>query len=167
MTQPKVQVEQSQLDKSIEILTLAAMGAYLVFIFISYAKLPDQIPTHFGPTGEPDGWSSKFSLFMLPFIALAINILLTVMNKHPHTFNYPVKITPENAAFHYEKGRSLLTRIKATIVFMFFYISWRTVAIVEGRASGLGQWFILIILLATFIPIILYFVDIVKERKKP
>ena len=34
-------------------------------------RLPEQIPTHWGPTGEADGWSSKgFAVIGLPAIVL-------------------------------------------------------------------------------------------------
>lgn len=37
-------------------------------------QLPDQIATHFGMNGEPDGWSSKaFTVFGMPLILLALH----------------------------------------------------------------------------------------------
>ena len=37
-------------------------------------RLPEQIPTHWGPTGEVDGWSSKgFAVIGLPAIVLALH----------------------------------------------------------------------------------------------
>ena len=165
MTQPKIEIQLTPSDKTLEVLTMAAMGAYLVYIIFSYTKLPAQIPFHFGPSGEPDAWSSKATIFMLPAIALFIYILLTVINKYPHTFNYLAKITPENAAFHYQKACSLIVRLKAAIVFSFMYISWRTIAITEGRATGLGQWFIVVMLGLIFLPIVLYFVETSKQKE--
>ena len=36
--------------------------------------LPDRIPTHWGPSGQPDGWSSKgIAVFGLPLFLLAIH----------------------------------------------------------------------------------------------
>ena len=37
-------------------------------------RLPEQIPTHFGPNGTADGWSSKtFAVYFMPFIILAMH----------------------------------------------------------------------------------------------
>ena len=37
-------------------------------------QLPDQIATHFGPNGQPDGWSPKeFAVVGLPLILLAVH----------------------------------------------------------------------------------------------
>ena len=42
-------------------------------------SLPDMVPSHWGPTGEVDGYSSKtFFVFGLPFIMLGMNLLCTV-----------------------------------------------------------------------------------------
>lgn len=165
MTRPKIEVEKSQLDKSLDVITMAAMGAYLVYIFVSYANLPAQIPSHFGPTGAPDAWSSKNTIFILPAVGLFTYALLKVISRYPHTFNFPVKITPENAASQYQKAISLLTRLNAAIVFTFIYISWRTIAIAKGTASGLGNWFLAIMLLLVFLPIIFYFIETTKGKK--
>jgi uncharacterized membrane protein len=38
------------------VLTLAAVAAHLAYY---YPQLPDTIASHFGPSGQPDDWSSK------------------------------------------------------------------------------------------------------------
>lgn len=39
-------------------------------------RLPEQIPTHFGISGEADGWSSKpFAVFALPLFMLAMHLI--------------------------------------------------------------------------------------------
>ena len=41
---------------------------------IFWDELPEQIATHWGPSGEPDGWSSKaVAVFALPLFMLAIH----------------------------------------------------------------------------------------------
>ena len=53
------------------ILTLLPM----VIGFILWNKLPDQVATHFGSNGEPDGWSSKaFAVVGLPFLLTAVHL---------------------------------------------------------------------------------------------
>ena len=53
------------------ILTLLPM----VIGFILWDKLPEQIATHFGSNGEPDGWSSKaFAVVGLPALLTAIHL---------------------------------------------------------------------------------------------
>ena len=41
-----------------------------------WERLPEQVPTHWGPGGEPDGWSSKaVAVFALPLFLVAIHWL--------------------------------------------------------------------------------------------
>ena len=48
---------------------------------ILWDKLPDQIATHFGPSGEADGWSSKaFAVFGTPLMMLGVHILCAVFS---------------------------------------------------------------------------------------
>ena len=54
-------------------------------------RLPEQIPTHWGPTGEVDGWSSKaFAVIGLPVIVLVLHWIcvfatyLDPKNKNQH-----------------------------------------------------------------------------------
>jgi uncharacterized membrane protein len=43
-----------------------------------YDALPDPMPTHFGPSGKPDGWSAKSfgSVMILPIMTLVMGILM-------------------------------------------------------------------------------------------
>ena len=53
------------------ILTLLPM----VIGFILWNKLPDQVATHFGSNGEPDGWSSKaVAVVGLPALLTAVHL---------------------------------------------------------------------------------------------
>lgn len=53
------------------------IAAAALFSAVVYSRLPEQVATHFGPTGEPDGWSSRsFAAFGLPLLMLFIMSLL-------------------------------------------------------------------------------------------
>ena len=55
------------------------MGSVVILLpilagLLLWNRLPEQIPTHWGPTGEADGWSSKgFAVIGLPAIVLALH----------------------------------------------------------------------------------------------
>lgn len=55
-------------------------------------KFPEQITTHFGLTGKPDGWSSvPFAVFFTPLILLAVHwlcILFTALDKGNQNRNH-------------------------------------------------------------------------------
>ena len=57
----------------------------IVFGLIFWNQLPERIATHWGPNGEPDGWSSReFAVFALPLFVFAIHWLcVLVTSKDP------------------------------------------------------------------------------------
>ncbi len=59
--------------KTLIITTIVMLLPMLVGLIL-WNKLPDQVPTHFGPNGEPDDYSSKaFAVFGLPAIIMALH----------------------------------------------------------------------------------------------
>ncbi len=47
---------------------------------ILWNRLPESIATHFGPDGQPDGWSGKaFAVFFLPLFILAAHLLAVLI----------------------------------------------------------------------------------------
>ncbi|MDD4409404.1 MAG: SdpI family protein [Candidatus Pacebacteria bacterium] len=50
-------------------------------VFYFYLDLPEQIVMHWGATGQPDGFSSKNSILVLPFISLIFYIILAYVPK--------------------------------------------------------------------------------------
>ena len=75
---------------------------------------------------------------------------LTILNRYPHIFNYPVEITEQNAVRQYEIARSLLCALKAEIVWIFTYIEWRTIQVASDQAVGLSPLFLPILLVLIF-----------------
>ncbi len=85
-------------------LILAALAASVLY----YPHLPEQMPTHWGLSGEPNGWSSRlWGAWMLPFL---MAIIWVIMRAVPHLD--PKHANYANFAGVYE------TLIVATLVFM-------------------------------------------------
>lgn len=60
--------------KMLLVITSAIILLQTVVGVALWAQLPDQIATHFGMNGEPDGWSSKaFTVFGVPLLLLALH----------------------------------------------------------------------------------------------
>ena len=58
-----------------------------------YLAAPEVVPTHFGPSGEPNGWGSKSSV-LIPCLATAIgSIFIMICAYFPHKINIPVEIS--------------------------------------------------------------------------
>jgi uncharacterized membrane protein len=66
------------------------VGAMALFSLAVYPLLPEQIPVHWGLSGDVDGWTAKWpGAFMAPALALGIWLLLQVLPKvDPRRRNY-------------------------------------------------------------------------------
>ncbi|HBQ27089.1 MAG TPA: hypothetical protein DD791_11900 [Syntrophomonas sp.] len=150
-------------EKGLEVLSVLGVLFVFLLVYQSWGILPDRIPTHFGFTGAPDAWGNKGNLFFLPLIALAMYLLLTIVSRFPHTFNYPVKITEENAATQYIMARYLIAVLKVETIWLFVYIQWVTIEVALGKAMGLSNLFLPIFLVVMLGTLVVYFY---KAREK-
>jgi len=143
-------------------ITLECVGLFLILAIwiipvLLYKNLPDTIPTHFGINGEADDWGSKTTIFILPVLCLLLYIGLSILNKFPHIFNYPVKVTEENAMRLYFKATLILRFAKLAIILLFLVIEWQICSVNEK--AGLPIWFMPVTLaIPVLLPIILAFV---------
>ena len=65
-----------KINKKTLILTSIITLIPIIIGIILWSRLPEQIPTHFGMDGTPNGWSSKgFTVFGLPLFLLGVHLL--------------------------------------------------------------------------------------------
>ena len=147
---------------------MEALSALFIILLVVYPiyyfnELPDVIPVHFNFAGNPDGYSQKSSMWILPGIGVILSILLLVMSRFPHLHNYSLKITEENAERQYRLSSKLMRIVNLIISGGFLYISYRTIQISLNQAGGLGSSF-LIIFLSTISGVLIIYV-ILSYRK--
>ncbi len=161
---PKIDLEQTPADRILEGVAAAGLLILLVLPAVYYQELPGTIPIHFNAAGAADGYGDKSMVWMLPLIGLGIYLMMTFINRRPHIFNYPVKITPENAEQQYKTATRLIRILKAAIMLLFAYICW---GMIQGALSGqasLGPVFLWITLGAIFGTLVWYLWTAVRER---
>lgn len=147
---PILKVNLTRVDVYFEIIAFLLLVASWLIPALMFGKLPDIIPTHFGINGKVDDWGSKASIFILPSISLIMFIGLSILNKYPHIFNYPVKVTEENALQLYTKSSRLIRIIKLIIGLVFLSIEWQICNV--SKNATLSIWFLLLIIL---VPVVL------------
>jgi uncharacterized membrane protein len=159
-----IKPEMAPSDWLLEAFALSGILLMTGFVIYHYPGLPDTIPSHYNGSGIPDDYSSKSSVWILPGIGLFVYILLSLIALAPYQFNYPIKITPANALKQYTMALRLIRYLKAVIIWMFFYISYSTIRVVDMDQSGLGIWFVPVFLGVIFIPLIYYIHKSFKHR---
>ena len=145
-------------DWILELLAITLLVSFFAYLIYNYPKLPASIPSHFNTSGEADEFSARDTLWALPAIALFTYSLLTIISRFPHTFNFTVKITAQNALRQYTLAIRMIRFIKLVITGMFLTISLGIVRVAMGQSTGLGFWFMPVFLILIFVPIIIYFV---------
>jgi uncharacterized membrane protein len=154
---PNLKVQLTTTDKLLELLGWGVLLALWVWTGTSYSNLPDTIPTHFNAAGEADGFGRKASIFGLPVIASLLYIGLTLLNRVPHSFNFPTPVTQDNALNQYTNATRMIRSLKLILVVVFGGISFQTIQQANGETDGLGVWFLPVTLGLIFLPLI-YFV---------
>lgn len=161
---PKIKPIQQPVDKVTEIAAFALLAGLWVYAINVYAKMPQIVPTHFDLAGKADAYGDKDSLFAMPVIATVMFVLLSLVQRIPHLYNYPVEITPENAQRQYGMGVRLMRMLKIVIVLVFFFAEFYTTQAALGEGESIGPWLLPIIFGLIFIPTGYYLIKAVRSK---
>jgi uncharacterized membrane protein len=124
------------LRKTLEVIGL---GTLAVLFWITYRALygpdplPDRVPTHFDLAGQPNGWGSPSGLLLLPVVAAALYLLLTVGSQFPASFKFPIRVTAGNRPRLEALSRQMLAWLKVDLVCLF---TWIQRSILDGVRQG-------------------------------
>jgi uncharacterized membrane protein len=146
-SRPQIQIMLSSGDRVIEWISLSLLVLLWMWVFYHYKSLPDSIPVHFNAAGQADDYGHKNIIFLIPGIATILFAAMIIANKYPHHFNYPRKITEENALQQYSLATRFMRYLKLMVVLTFFTITALTTQTATGNTNGLSPWFLATILL--------------------
>jgi hypothetical protein len=147
---PVLNLPRPLLDNLLEVAAVAGLLGMLLMAWAYWPELPARLPTHFGPSGLPDAWGGKGSLFIMPVVGGFLYGMMTVIYRYPQICNYPVKLTEANVERQYRLARSLIQWLKAEIICLFWYLEWQTIKVGLGKSGGLGGALLPITLLLLF-----------------
>jgi uncharacterized membrane protein len=143
-------ISQSQQAKMLNWIAIAGIVALFGIAIHAWVALPEAIPIHFGFDGKANGWGSKNFIWLFPIIGLLIYGMLTFVSRYPHTFNYIVQITEENALRQYQIACSMLNFLKTEMIWLFAYIDWQIFYLANTETPNLGIWFLPVSLIIIF-----------------
>ncbi|MEJ7692363.1 DUF1648 domain-containing protein [Daejeonella sp.] len=161
---PKIKIELTAFDIALETLGWLALLAFWILVLANYPNLPDNIPTHFNGSGQPDRYGAKGNIFTLTIVASMLFLFMTLLNRMPHVFNYLVEITTENALRQYTNATKMMRFLKVTIVLIFGLISFETIQSSMGESEELTFWFLPLTLGMIFIPIAFFIIKSIKIK---
>ncbi len=161
---PKLKIPLTTTDEILEIMGIFIVLGMWILTLWNYTDLPETIPTHYGLGGKADAFGNKQNIFILPIIAPILYILLTILSKSPHTFNYFVEITEENAEYQYAISTRMIRILKISIVCIFMFIVYSDIQNARGNMDGLSVWFFPITILLIFAPIVYSLIESLKNK---
>ena len=161
---PVIKIPLSFLEKTLEWISSGVILYVFYMTLNSWADLPNRIPTHYGFSGQADAWGSKGTLLALPVVMVVFYVLLGVLSRFPHVFNYPVPITVENAGTQYQNARTMLSWLKVEVLGIFAYLEWCIIETALRKTQDLGWLFLPVSLIAVFGTMGYYMIRMFKNR---
>lgn len=160
---PRIPVKLTAFDYLIEIIGIIGVISLFVLTIYFFNDLPPQIPKHFNALGQVDAYGNRGTIWLLPIVGLVLYTGLTVLNKFPFLYNYPAKVTTENAEKLYTLGTRTIRLLKLIVILLFVFLNFKTIEIALNRSTEIGKFF-----LPVFLAITVFFVGttIFKMTKK-
>ena len=81
-------------------------------------------------------------IWILPILSLGIYLLLLTVNKYPHSHNYRVKITEENAKREYVRRIELGAYINLVTTMLLLFVSLTIISTAFNSNSNIGTFLI-------------------------
>lgn len=164
---PDIKPAWSIVEKILQAVCIVLLLAHIILLIRVWNTLPASIPKHFDFFGNPDDYGSKNTMLMLPILSAGIYIMLTLLERFPRIYNYPVEINELNAGFMYQAAREMMVVAKTVIVAVFAYIDFGTVETAKGIWKGLGFWDLPVFIVLLFGSIIYYVVKMRRHKDNP
>ncbi|WMM89385.1 DUF1648 domain-containing protein [Heyndrickxia coagulans] len=159
---PKLKIPKTKSEWFWDIIGYLFFFGSIIFLVSVWGKLPEKVPGHYDASGKVDRWGSKWELLILPGVGAILALLMQVLEKFPHIYNYPDRLNESNAKQFYVHSRKLLNQLKNICLIFFALILLESIVIAMGWDNGFGKWFLPIVIIGMGIPIAS---GIVTQRK--
>lgn len=113
-------------------IALLGIGATAAWVLVLYPSLPETVPTHFGGSGQPDAFGDRTTVLWLVALMIGLGALCGWLSTRPRLFNYPGRVTEENAQAVYREGERMMVWVLAAFALVFLGIA---LSIVVGNGA--------------------------------
>jgi uncharacterized membrane protein len=161
---PVIKIPFTDTDYVFEAIAVIGIICGIVAVARAFPILPARIPTHFGASGVPNGWGSKNSLWFVAGLNAFLYAAFLTLSLFPQTFNYPVKVTEENAERLYRRAIGMLRWLRIEVAWTFAFMIYRSVQVAFGSAKGLGGAFLYVVVALVLVTTLYWAVEMVREK---
>jgi len=142
-----VAIDPSILDAlrwPLEVLSLLALIGTGALVQLNWSTLPEEVPYHFGITGQPDRYGRRRTIFILPAVAL---VMFIGMSLGGESMGLLLGETPSDvgAAF-------MVTWAKASTLLIMCFCVWTIVRVARGRTRRMNVFVLLALVALVLLP---------------
>ena len=141
----------------LEILSAAVVLVGILFFLFSWQSIPEQIPTHYDVSGNPDAWNTKNMVIILFVIQVLAYISITLLSFFPKLWNRPGNLSESSQSVYHSVTRTLLLEMKMLIVLAFGYLT-----VCTAKAIRLNLFIMLFFIIVIIISVARYFICLMK-----
>lgn len=160
---PKIKIETTKSEWIWNFIGYSFFITALVFLAITWSKIPDEIPIHFNEFGFVTRVGTKGAYFMMTVIAgVFLPMLMQILERFPEMYIYPKRFNDSNAREFYLVSRKMTYQFKNIVLLIFSYHIMNNISIALDWKSNLDAFFLPISVIAISVPVI---IAIVKYHK--
>jgi len=160
-------LKKTTYDKILEVVAIAALlVGFYPLLYYSSIDSNAVLPTHYNIIGEIDGWGNRSALWTMALIGLTFYIGLSVLQKYPQIYNYPCKVTEQNAHYLYRLGVQLIRQMKVLLVLIFSYANNSIYRVAIGKTIGPDGFVVSVFLLLMLSLLTIYIVKMMQYKSK-
>ena len=74
-----MKIKRKKFDIILNILCWIILASTMLFLIITWSKIPDTIPMHYDSAGNIDRFGSKLEILVLPIIILIVYTFITII----------------------------------------------------------------------------------------
>lgn len=131
---------------------MMAVGPFVYWLSV-YDEPRSSAPVHFGFDGQPDRFGTSEAFWFVQVLGLGLFVAMTLLERVPHVYNYPFRVTDANRQRMYYVGRQTMLGLKTLLVTACAYVSVASIQTAVGRTNGLGAWFVPTLLVAVAVSV--------------
>ncbi len=135
----------TSLERALEAVCILGVALCFALPLIAWGRLPDRVPTHFGASGQADGFGPKSALFNLAWVQLGMWLFLSLITPllkrlSPRYWNMPIRVTAENATRVAGALRVSMLWLKLLMVWTFTLLQFQMVDSALTGSNTMGTW---------------------------
>lgn len=155
-----MKVKKSKYDVFSDVVSVLCIVGVILYLVLTWDKIPNEIPGHYNGAGEIDKITSKSSLIVLQIVTIIMYIFLSIIENIPQIWNTGgVEITEQNKELVYRTSKNLLVSVKMIIVVAFSYLT-----INSSKGTNLPIAFTPIFLIIIFGTVIYFTIKLLKIK---